>query len=327
MKYIISKSQEAKYNLALEEFLLKNKDEDFFILYKNTDSIIVGKHQNTLAEINFELLKELKIPVVRRLSGGGTVFHDLGNLNYSIIIEKEDRNLVDFKKYSKPIIEVLQKLNVDAKFEGKSDLTIKGMKFSGNACHIYRNKVMQHGTLLFNSNLSRLNSLLKTNPLKFKDNGVRSIRSKVTNISDHINSEIDIDLFAKKIMEKIAQDNSAYSEFIISKEDNIEIENLVKEKYDTWDWNYAYSPKYKLEKILKTKTGKYIETFVNIKKGIISEIEIFIQEIPKEKLQEICDSLIGTKHKKEITYIILKNHDIEKISDSIKIDDLLNSIY
>ncbi len=200
MRYFISSSNNPAFNIATEEYLLKNYEDDFFFLYINTPALVVGKHQNTLAEINLEKAEHEKIPVVRRMSGGGTVFHDEGNLNYCFIKKGDNEKLVNFKKYSQPIVDTLQTLNVDAKFEGKSDLTIAGKKFSGNASHIFKNKVMQHGTMLFSSDLNRLNQLLKVNPLKFKDRGIRSIRSKVTNISEYLSNSISIGKFGQLIL-------------------------------------------------------------------------------------------------------------------------------
>lgn len=249
MFYFISSSQNPAFNLATEEYLLKNYNENFFFLYRNSLALIVGKHQNTLAEINLDKTHEEKIPVIRRLSGGGTVFHDAGNLNYCFIIKGEKGKLVDFQQYSLPIIQTLQKLNVNAKFEGKSDLTIEGKKFSGNASHVFKDKVLQHGTMLFSSDLNRLNQLLKVNPLKFKDRGIRSIRSRVTNISDYLSTPPSIEAFANLIIEEIKLMHPKAMEFELSKNDKEKIEHLMHEKYNNWAWNYGYSPNYSFEKL------------------------------------------------------------------------------
>jgi lipoate-protein ligase A len=187
------------FNLATEEFVLKNWDEDSFMLWRNAPSIIVGKHQNTLAEINVEYVKHNNIPVVRRLSGGGAVFHDLGNLNFTFIQNGKAERLIDFRKYTEPILEVLEKMGVAAKFEGRNDLTIGGRKFSGNAEHIWKTKILHHGTLLFSSHMSDLTQALNVDPLKFQDKAVKSVHSRVTNISEHLSEPMDVMYFASMI--------------------------------------------------------------------------------------------------------------------------------
>ena len=183
MLCIHDKHTDPFFNLAAEEYVLKNFTEDCFMLWRNGPSIIVGKHQNTLAEINLDWVRANNIKVVRRLSGGGAVFHDLGNLNFTFIVSGEDGNLVDFRKFTKPILEVLQKLGVEAKFEGRNDLTIKGMKFSGNAEHVHKNRTLHHGTLLFSSVMADLSQALKVNPLKFTRPSNRCARGSPTSAS------------------------------------------------------------------------------------------------------------------------------------------------
>jgi lipoate-protein ligase A len=179
------------FNLAMEEYLLKNFNEDLFILWRNESSVIVGKNQNTLSEINLEYIKENNIPVVRRQSGGGAVFHDLGNINFTFIAN-DNNSFSDFKRFTQPIIDLLKTLDINAEFSGRNDLLIDGKKFSGNAQYNYKNKVMHHGTLLFSSQIGDLSNALKVKPIKFEGKGIKSVKSRVTNISEHLKYDIDI---------------------------------------------------------------------------------------------------------------------------------------
>lgn len=322
MNYFISNSSDPYFNLASEEYLLKNYDEDFFFLYINQPSVIVGKHQNTLAEINLECVNEENIPVVRRLSGGGTVYHDFGNLNYCLIKKGEKGKLVDFKSYSSPIINALQKLGVDAKFEGKSDLTINGKKFSGNASHVYKNKVMQHGTMLFSSDLKRLNQLLKVNPLKFKDRGVRSIRSRVTNITEYLSSPISIKEFSEFVVQEfgIAYPNS--KPFALSELDIKHIEKLKSEKFLTWEWNFGYSPNYKFEKLCNYPSGKILEIEMKVEKGIITKLEISGNCIKKDDFDSFLQSMKGINHINTLIYKRIKSIDLDIYFNNISSNQL-----
>jgi len=326
MKYFISPTHHPEFNIAMEEYLLKNYEEDFFFLYQNTPSLIVGKHQNTLAEINTELSKKDKVSVIRRLSGGGTVYHDLGNLNYCLILKGEKGKLINFKEYSQPIIDVLQKLGVNAKFEGKSDLTIEGKKFSGNASHIYKNKVMQHGTMLFSSDLKRLNQLLKVKPLQFQDRGVRSIRSRVTNISEHLKESICITDFQNKIIQEIQNRFPDSSQFHLSNTDQKKIEELVTEKYQSWKWNYAYSPNYSFQKLNRFPDGKILEVILKIEKGIIKKAEIKGNCIVREQIPFFCQKLENQKHSEKTINEIVTNNNMNSYFINLSSEKIISSL-
>lgn len=268
-----SRSRDPYFNVATEEYFLKNFDEDFFYLYVNEPSIIVGKHQNTMAEINVPYVYENNIKVVRRLSGGGTVFHDTGNLNYCFIQKGAEGYLVDFKKYAQPILDTLQSLHVNAYLKGKSDLVIDDLKFSGNAEHVYRKKVLHHGTMLFASELNKLNEAIKADWSKFSDRAVRSNRSKVTNIISHLNKPITIDEFRVEIISTILQQESNVEFYQLTSEDEFEINKLVEEKYATWEWNFAYSPQYKFDRNFATENG-VLNIGLSIEKGLIREVKL-----------------------------------------------------
>ncbi|RUT78827.1 lipoate--protein ligase [Ancylomarina longa] len=327
MLFFISSSHNPAFNLATEEFLLKNYEDDFFFLYINIPSLIVGKHQNTLAEINIEKAEQEKIPVFRRLSGGGTVFHDEGNLNYCFIKKGEKGKLVDFQKYSSPIIDTLQKLKVNAKFEGKSDLTIDGKKFSGNASHVFKNKVMQHGTMLFSSDLSRLNQLLKVNPLKFKDRGVRSIRSRVTNISDYLSLQISMDKFAALIIQEFKLNFPEAIEFELSDLDEAKIKLLMTKKYNNWKWNYGYSPNYKFEKLCNFPEGTILEISMIVEKGIIKKVTLEGNCLNFANLSDFERILSGTIHYKSAILNLLEDINLNLYFKNINTSQLIKAFF
>ncbi|MCB0823257.1 MAG: lipoate--protein ligase [Bacteroidales bacterium] len=293
---IINRPQTDPYfNIAAEEYLLKSMDTDCFMLWKNDTSIIVGKHQNSMAEINHGWIHEHKVPVVRRISGGGTVFHDPGNLNYSFIATGARDKLVDFKKYMQPIIEVLNKLGLPARYEGKNDIRVNGLKVSGNAEHVYRNRVLHHGTLLFNAKLSWLNEAIRVNEKSYQDKAVKSIRSKVANIADLLENEISLENFQSLIIDHIQSGFPAVEFYNLTKKDILAIEKLANEKYKTWEWNFAYSPDYEFENV---GTGIFQDWKVNlrVRKGWISEFILIKSEKNHPLSDFISTLLVGKKH-------------------------------
>jgi lipoate---protein ligase len=318
------------FNLAAEEYLLKNFDDDIFTLWRNDNAIIVGKHQNALAEINLDYVQQNGVKVVRRLSGGGTVFHDLGNLNFTFITNAKDGDEVkiDFKYFTTPIIEALRLLQINAEFSGRNDLLIDGQKFSGNAEHIYHQKkrTLHHGTLLFASKIADLSAALKVNPLKFEDKAVKSVRSRVTNISSHLKNEITVEQFYQLVIDYIANkyENVKFYEYTV--EDLNAIHQLAEEKYKTWEWNFGYSPKYTFKKTTKTMGG-FVEVFLYVEKGIIEEVKIYGDFFNAKNIEELEQALVKNKHNKDAISTVLSNFNISEYIHGATLDEIINGMF
>jgi lipoate-protein ligase A len=265
------------------------------MLYRNEPSIIVGKHQNAFAEINHWYVKEKKIKVVRRLSGGGTVFHDSGNLNFCFIRNGKEGSLVDFHKFTQPIIEVLQELGVPAERSGRNDLIINGLKFSGNAEHIYRNRTLHHGTLLFSSHLEILSKALKVCPENFQDKAVKSVRSKVTNIVDYIPGNITMEDFRDCIIQHISTTFPESKNYAFQTDEVTVIMQLVAKKYSVWDWNFAYSPKFSF-KNHGTINGDLVEIDLEVDKGVVKHI---IVKVNTKVISEASALLMDVPYEEE----------------------------
>ena len=283
------------FNLAAEEYVLKNFTDNCFMLWRNAPSVIVGRHQNSLAEINLDYVKQKHIKVVRRLSGGGAVFHDLGNLNFTFIENARYDQQINFQKYTQPIIAVLRMLDVDARFEGRNDLVIDGRKFSGNAEHVYRNRVLHHGTLLFASELTGLSGALNVNPAKFTDKAIKSVRSRVTNISSHLKKPLELEEFRDMTLRYMMNNYPDCKPYSYTDADIAAINRLRDEKYVTWDWNFGQSPGYNMTNSLRTGGG-HLEVHVNVQNGIIQDIRIFGDFFNIGDISELEKLFIGTPH-------------------------------
>ena len=326
MLIIRSNTSNPAFNLATEEFLMYNKSQDCFYLYINAPSIIVGKHQNSLAEINVDYVKENDITVIRRTSGGGAVFHDPGNLNFTFIMNEKQSENADFRKYTQPIIDVLQSMDVDAKFEGRNDMTIGGKKFSGNAKSYYNNKILQHGTLLFESTLPNLSQALKLNPLKYRDKAVKSISSRVTNITEHLKQDITLQEFEKRIVDHVRTLYADAEVYELTAEDTAAINQLVDEKYGTWDWNFGYSPKYNFQKGVKT-TGGHVEVNLEVRKGQIENVKIFGDFFNTSEVSELENMLQGAPHEREKIKELLSTVGIEKYLNNVTVEEFLEGMF
>lgn len=329
MLCIDNQSIEPYFNQAVEEYFLKNSDENIFMLWRNDNAIIVGKHQNTLAEINVDNVKEREIKVVRRLTGGGAVFHDLGNVNYTFIMGYGAEGAkVDFKKYNQPIIDVLANLGVKAHFSGRNDILIDDQKFSGNAEHIYHQKqrVLHHGTLLYASNVKDISDALKVNPLKFEGKARKSVVSRVTNISSHLKEDIGVEAFRQRVMMHITKLYPDAVPYTLTETDKREIQKLADEKYSTWEWNYGYSPKYGLKKGVKTNGG-HVEVHLNVDKGLITDLDIFGDFFVNRDIEPLVESLKGVEHREDAVLAKLKEMQSSSYFNNISEDELLEAFF
>ena len=329
MLCILNKSLDPYFNQATEDYFLKNFDENVFMLWQNDNTIVIGKHQNTLAEINEEYVKEKGVSVVRRLTGGGAVYHDLGNLNYTFIMGYgEEGAKVDFKKYNQPIIDVLSQLGVEANFSGRNDILIDGQKFSGNAEHIYHQKqrVLHHGTLLYASEIQDISDALNVNPLKFEGKARKSVKSRVTNISNHLKEDIGVEKFGERVLKHITHLYPDAIPYEINAFDKVAIQKLADEKYSQWHWNYGYSPNYSLKNGIKT-SGGFVEVHFNVEKGMITDLEIFGDFFVNKDLQPLIEDLIGKEHQKEKLLAALQDLKSSDYFNAISEEELVQAFF
>ncbi len=323
MLCIYNSSNDAYFNMAVEEYVFTNFAEDIFMLWRNEPAIIVGRFQNSLAEINLDFVKEKGFKVVRRLTGGGAVFHDLQNLNFTFI---ENNTGGNFRTFTQPILEVLNSLGVDARFEGRNDLMIDGRKFSGNAQCVSNGKILHHGTLLFDTAMTDMSDALKVNPLKFQDKAVKSIRKRVTNISEHLKSPLSVEQFADLIMKHIMSTKPNCRIYEFSEKDLSIIAKLRDEKYSTWEWNFGNSPKYSYTKTVRTKGGN-MEICMNISKGLISEIKIYGDFFTKRNISDFENLFVGIPHNENAVSKVLADINAEDFFMGITNEDVMGLMF
>jgi len=271
MLFINSQNTDPFINLAAEEYLLKKKEEDIFMLWISTPSVVIGKHQNAFAEINYDFIKKNGIDVARRLSGGGTVYHDEGNLNFTWIKNGEPGKLVDFKKFINPVIDFLKTININAVFGERNEILVNNCKISGNAEHIFKNRTLHHGTLLFETNLDKLRKSLSVNDKKYYDKAVKSVPHKVTNIKEFLDKNIKINQFRTNLFDYIRNVNNSGSVYEFNASEIRTIENLKNQKFKQWDWIFGYSPDYTFKRKIKINKEETIIEF-KVHKGTISNV-------------------------------------------------------
>lgn len=326
MLCIYHESTDPYFNVATDEYILKYLKEDCFMLWRNDNAIIVGSFQNTLAEINYEYVKAHNIAVVRRLSGGGAVYHDLGNLNFSFTKAGSDSNLTDFRKFTQPIIDVIRELGADARFEGKNDLMIDGRKIAGNAAHIFKNKILHHGCLLFSSEMRNVSEALRINPVKYTDKAVKSVPKRVTNISEHIKRPISIEEFTKKLMDHVLSIYPDSRLYQFTEEDKKIIKQLRDEKYITHEWNFGKSPDYNFKKAIRTKGG-LLDMNLDVKKGVIEKAKIFGDFFSEKGITVVENALVNVEHEETAIRDVLSRFPIEKHFSNIDINELVESMF
>mgnify|MGYP003436151653 FL=1 len=317
-----------RINLAIEEYALKNlgEDESYLLFYINEPSIIIGKNQNTIEEINTEYVESNGIKVVRRLSGGGAVYHDLGNLNFSFITKDDGDSFHNFQKFTEPVIKALEKMGVKAEISGRNDIMAEGRKISGNAQFSTKGKMFSHGTLLFNSEMNHIVSALKVRKDKIESKGIKSIRSRVANISEFLKEPMSIEQFRLELLKNIFEGASEVPEYVLTEEDWKKIYKLSEERYQTWDWNYGKSPKFNVQNSKRFPVG-LIEFRLEVNKGIIESCKIYGDFFGVGDVADIEKKLIGVLYEKEAITEALKEFDLKHYFGNVTTEDIVNTIY
>lgn len=317
MKYIKTDYHVPAYNMAMEDLIINYlPEDDYLTFYIHDPSIIIGRHQNTLEEINEDYVKEKGIHIQRRLSGGGAVYHDHGNLNFSFVVRGSRDDVNHFDVLTLPVIKTLEKLGVKAELSGRNDILIDGRKFSGNAQYFHNGRLLQHGTIMLNSEMSELANALKVKPIKIESKGVKSVRSRVTNIMEHLEDKtLTVEQFKDLLLETIGE-IYPLEEYVLTEEEKAIHNRLVEEKFKTWEWNYGKSPKFNVSKMQKFPSG-IIDARIDVSEGLIHDIKIYGDFFVKEDISTLEDKLRGVKYTRE---------DLLKAFEGINIQDYFNQM-
>ncbi|MDV7187516.1 lipoate--protein ligase [Lutibacter sp. TH_r2] len=317
-----------KLNLALEEFALRNFDSstDYLLFYINEPSIIIGRNQNTLEEINQEYIAENNIHVVRRISGGGAVYHDLGNLNFSFITNHDGKSISNFKKFTAPVIQVLNTMGVAAELKGRNDILVEEKKISGTAQFSTGKRMISHGTLLFDTNMGEVSNALQVKMSKIQSKGHKSVRSRVANISEFLKTPLTMKDFKNQLLIGLYKAREHFEIYKLTEAEWKAVHKLKAEKYDLWDWNFGHSPKFNIQRNKRFSIGE-IDLRIFVEKGLISDFKIFGDFFGRRPVTDLEELLIGTAYDKNEISKKLQHIAIENYFGKLENSEFIDLVY
>jgi lipoate-protein ligase A len=328
MKLIVNTSNDPTINLALEEYCVRNLDvekEMYILFYVNQPSIIIGKHQNTIEEINKEYVDAKGIKVVRRISGGGAVYHDFGNLNFSFITKYSPEFFHNFEKFTLPVVETLREMGVNAELGGRNDITVDGRKISGNAQFTNLKSMFSHGTLLLNSRIEDVVQALNVKIDKIESKGIKSVRSRVANISEFLKEDLSVEEFRERIIKNLFKDYETMPTYELCDSEWAEVNKLSESKYKTWEWNFGRSPEFNIQKVNRFDFGQ-VDARIFVKDGKIKNIKFFGDFLGYGDSVDVEKKLEEIVYKEEEVSNALKDTDLKYYFGNVELTEFVKFI-
>jgi len=323
--YLETQSLSPYYNLAFEEYVLCNRREgSYLLLWQNDNTIVIGQNQNAEAEINRMFVEAHHINVVRRTTGGGAVYHDLGNLNYSFITDAGNAERLAMERFTKPIVEALRGLGVQSEASGRNDILAEGRKVSGTAQRLVGGRILHHGTLLFDANPGMVSGALNVDPDKFQSKSAKSVRSRIGNIREFLKEDMELPAFWEYLKQTLA--GSGLTEGTLTTEELAAVEALKRTKYDTWEWNFGRSPKYNMTNKRKWDGG-ILEPCVDVEKGVIKNIVFYGDFLAVCAMDEISQALRGCAFRRENVAAVLERFALDSYFGGIREDEILDTLF
>ena len=323
--YMETGSQDPAFNLAFEESVLTNRREgSYLLLWQNDNTIVIGQNQNAEAEINRTFVEEHGIHVVRRTTGGGAVYHDLGNLNYSFITDLGNAEQLTMERFTRPIVEALKALGLDAEASGRNDILVEGRKVSGTAQRVTRDRILHHGTLLFDADPSMVAGALNVDPEKFRSKSAKSVRSRIGNIRDFLKEDMDLPAFWAYL--KTALSGSGLEQTTLTPEELAEVQALKARKYDTWEWNFGRSPRYNMTN-KRYWPGGCLEVRADVAQGAVTDIIFYGDFLAVQGMEAVTEALRGCPFRAKDFAAVLDRFDLPRFFGAITKEEILETVF
>lgn len=323
--YLETGSQDPFYNLAFEEYVLAHRREgEYLLLWQNDNTIVIGQNQNAEAEINRAFVEKHGIHVVRRTTGGGAVYHDLGNLNYSFITGAGDAERLTMERFTQPVVNALRALGLEAEASGRNDILVEGRKVSGTAQRLLHGRILHHGTLLFDADPGMVAGALRVDPEKFRSKSAKSVRSRIGNIRDFLHTDMDLPAFWTYLKTALAGDGLVTS--ALSEEELRAVEDLKRDKYDTWDWNFGRSPQYDMAN-KRYWSGGSLEVRAAVKDGLLTAVTFYGDFLSRRPLDELTEALQRCAFRREDVDAVLARYALRDYFGEITRDEVLETMF
>ena len=323
--YMETGSVDPHYNLGFEEYVLNHcREGEILLLWQNDNTIVIGQNQNAEAEINRSFVEQHGIHVVRRMTGGGAVYHDLGNLNYSFITDAGDAAQLTMETFTRPVVEALKALGLEAEASGRNDILVSGKKVSGTAQRLARGRILHHGTLLFESDPAMVAGALHVDPTKFQSKSSKSVRSRIGNIKQFLPEEMDLRDFWEHLKKTLSA--GGFHPMELDEKALAEIQNLKETKYDTWEWNFGKSPKFDLTNKRRFDGGT-LEVGFRVEKGVITEAAFFGDFLSVTSLEPLTEGLKGCPFRKAEVRGVLETFPLREMFGTIRCEEILETIF